>query len=375
MIKRLIHDQINANLFSGKAIILLGPRQVGKTTLLKKIASDHPALWLNADEPDIRTALNQATSTALRNLIGKNKIVIIDEAQRLENAGLTLKLITDNLEGVQLIATGSSSFELSDKIKESLAGRKWEYHLFPISTEELITHQGALEEKRLLEHRLIYGYYPEVVTSPHQEREILRSIAESVLYKDVLALEQVKKPATLERLLKALALQMGQEVSFHELGQIIEADKETVERYIYILEQAFIIFRLPAFSRNARNELKRARKIYFYDNGIRNSIIANFNSLALRTDKGALWENYLISERMKVIHYNRMLGTSYFWRTAQQQEIDYIEDRDGILHAFEFKWSGYSKLPKTFSSIYPEHTFQAINNENYLDFVVHPGKS
>ncbi len=159
------------------------------------------------------------------------------------------------------------------------------------------------------------------------------------------------------------------------LQQIIEADKETVERYIYILEQAFIIFRLPAFSRNARNELKRARKIYFYDNGIRNSIIANFNSLALRTDKGALWENYLISERMKVIHYNRMLGTSYFWRTAQQQEIDYIEDRDGILHAFEFKWSGYSKLPKTFSSIYPEHTFQAINNENYLDFVVHPGKS
>jgi predicted AAA+ superfamily ATPase len=228
MIKRLIHDQINANLFSGKAIILLGPRQVGKTTLLKNLASGHPVLWLNADEPDVRSALNQATSTALRNLIGKNKIVIIDEAQRLENAGLTLKLITDNIKEVQLIATGSSSFELSDKIKESLAGRKWEYHLFPMATEELINHQGVLEEKRLLEHRLIYGYYPEVVTSQQQEREILRSIAESVLYKDVLALEQIKKPATLERLLKALALQMGQEVSFQELGQIVEADKETV---------------------------------------------------------------------------------------------------------------------------------------------------
>jgi predicted AAA+ superfamily ATPase len=371
MIKRLIHDQINANLFSGKAIILLGPRQVGKTTLLKNLASGHPVLWLNADEPDVRSALNQATSTALRNLIGKNKIVIIDEAQRLENAGLTLKLITDNIKEVQLIATGSSSFELSDKIKESLAGRKWEYHLFPMATEELINHQGVLEEKRLLEHRLIYGYYPEVVTSQQQEREILRSIAESVLYKDVLALEQIKKPATLERLLKALALQMGQEVSFQELGQIVEADKETVERYIYILEQAFIIFRLPAFSRNARNELKRARKIYFYDNGIRNSIIANFNALALRTDKGALWENYLVSERMKFTHYNRMLGSSYFWRTAQQQEIDYIEDRDGVLHAFEFKWKGTSKLPKTFSSTYPEHTFNVINIENYLDFVTH----
>ncbi|HRG08202.1 MAG TPA: ATP-binding protein [Cyclobacteriaceae bacterium] len=371
MIKRLIHDQINANLFSGKAIILLGPRQVGKTTLLKNLASGHPVLWLNADEPDVRSVLNQATSTALRNMIGKNKIVIIDEAQRLENAGLTLKLITDNINEVQLIATGSSSFELSDKIKESLAGRKWEYHLFPMATEELINHQGALEEKRLLEHRLIYGYYPEVVTSQQQEREILRSIAESVLYKDVLALEQIKKPATLERLLKALALQMGQEVSFQELGQIVEADKETVERYIYILEQAFIIFRLPAFSRNARNELKRARKIYFYDNGIRNSIIANFNTLALRTDKGALWENYLVSERMKFTHYNRMLGSSYFWRTAQQQEIDYIEDRDGILHAFEFKWTGSSKLPKTFSSAYPEHTFNVINTENYLDFVTH----
>jgi len=369
MIKRLIHDQINANLFSGKAIILLGPRQVGKTTLLRNLAAAYPILWLNADEPDVRSELNQATSTSLRNLIGKNKIVIIDEAQRLSNAGLTLKLITDNLNEIQLIATGSSSFELSDKIKESLAGRKWEYNLFPISSEEMIQHHGALEEKRLLEHRLIYGYYPEVVTSPQQARELLRSITDSVLFKDILALEQVKKPATLERLLKALALQMGQEVSFQELGQMIEADKETIERYIYILEQAFVIFRLPALSRNVRNELKRTRKIYFYDNGIRNSLVANFNSLSLRTDKGALWENYLVSERFKFINYNRKFGNSYFWRTTQQQEIDYIEERDGVLHAFEFKWKGGSKLPKTFSAAYPEHTFQVINSDNYLDFV------
>lgn len=369
MINRLVLSQLKANLFSGKAIILLGPRQVGKTTLLKGLALNHSALWLNADEPDVRSLLNQATSTSLANLIGKNKVVIIDEAQRLENAGLTLKLITDNLKGVQLIATGSSSFELSDKIKESLAGRKWEYHLFPVSTEEMIQHHGLLDEKRLLEHRLIYGYYPEVITSPEQSKELLRSISDSVLFKDILALEQVKKPATLERLLKALALQMGQEVSFQELGQMIEADKETVERYIYILEQAYVIFRLPALSRNIRNELKRARKIYFYDNGIRNSITANFNSLSLRTDKGALWENYLVSERIKFIHYNRLLSNSYFWRTTQQQEIDYVEERDGTLHTFEFKWTGSSKLPKTFSGAYPNHTFHSINSENYLEFV------
>jgi predicted AAA+ superfamily ATPase len=369
MIKRAIVEQIRANLFKGKAIILLGPRQVGKTTLLMNLGLIDSILWLNADEPDVRSALNQATSSSLKKLIGTNKIVVIDEAQRIENAGLTLKLITDNLKSVQLIATGSSSFELSDKIKESLAGRTWEYHLFPISTEELTRHHGVLEESRLLEHRLIYGNYPEIITTPQREREILRSITESVLYKDLFALEKVKKPATLEKLLKALALQMGQEVSFQELGQMIEADKETVERYVYILEQAFIVFRLTAFSRNIRNELKRARKIYFYDNGIRNSILSNFNALSFRTDKGALWENYLVSERMKFIHYHRLFSASYFWRTTQQQEIDYIEERDGMLHAYEFKWNNPAKLPKTFSSAYPNHTFLAITKNNYLDFV------
>ena len=319
MIERELLNNIRKNLFKGKAILLFGARQTGKTTLVNEIVREYgnSCLMLNADEPDIRLRLNNATSTELKNLIGNAKLLIIDEAQRIINSGLTLKLITDNLKDVQLIATGSSAFELADKIKESLTGRCWEYNLFPFSIVELTNHFGALEESRLLENRLIYGFYPEVINHPGNEKQILNSITDSILFKDLYALEKVKKPATLEKLLQALSLQAGNEVSYSELSQIIEADKETVERYIYLLEKSFIVFRLYALSRNVRNELKRSRKIYFYDNGIRNSIIANFSPLDIRSDKGALWENFLVAERMKLTHYNNYYCKKYFWRESR----------------------------------------------------------
>jgi len=373
MIERELLNNIRKNLFKGKAILLFGARQTGKTTLVNEIVREYgnSCLMLNADEPDIRLRLNNATSTELKNLIGNAKLLIIDEAQRIINSGLTLKLITDNLKDVQLIATGSSAFELADKIKESLTGRCWEYNLFPFSIVELTNHFGALEESRLLENRLIYGFYPEVINHPGNEKQILNSITDSILFKDLYALEKVKKPATLEKLLQALSLQAGNEVSYSELSQIIEADKETVERYIYLLEKSFIVFRLYALSRNVRNELKRSRKIYFYDNGIRNSIIANFSPLDIRSDKGALWENFLVAERMKLTHYNNYYCKKYFWRTTQQQEIDYIEEHDGNITAYEFKYKPHPsfRFPATFRTAYPGSEYQLINSNNYLNFV------
>ena len=371
-INRAIQSKIEANLFQGKAIIIVGPRQVGKTTLVRMFEGykGKKTAWFNADEPDVREAFSNKTSSELKRIFAGNELVIIDEAQRIHNIGLTLKIIIDTIKEVQIIATGSSAFELSDKTKEPLTGRKWEYHLFPISTEELLHHHGEMEEKRMLENRLIFGQYPEVINSPGKEREVLLSISDSVLFKDLVSLEVVKKPYLLEKLLKALALQTGNEVSFAELGQLIDADKETIERYIHYLEQSFILFRLPALSRNVRNELRRSRKIYFYDNGIRNSLISNFNSINLRQDKGALWENFLASERMKWLHYHQVHGSRYFWRTTQQQEIDYIEERDGKFYAFEFKYSPQtkSKFPKTFSDAYPSE-FSVVNRDNYFNFL------
>lgn len=373
MVNRTLQAKLQSQLFKGKVILILGPRQVGKTTLVRSVVSSYSgkSLWLNADEPDVREALTHATSTRLKALIGNNKLVVIDEAQRIENIGLTLKIMVDNFQGIQVMATGSSAFELADKLKEPLTGRKFEHHLYPISIEELINQSGALEEKRLLEHRLIYGSYPEVINNPGREREVLLSIADSVLYKDLFALEKLKKPALLEKLLKALAIQVGHEVSHHGLSKVLDADKETIERYIFLLEQAFVIYRLPAFSRNIRNELSRTRKIFFIDNGIRNSLISNFSPIALRTDNGALWENYLMVERLKFLSYNNIHGNRYFWRTTQQQEIDYIEERDGILHAFKFKYSKEkARLPKSFAKTY-EHQFEVITTENFETFLTH----
>jgi len=373
MIVRSIENQIKDRLFKGKAILVFGPRQVGKTTLIKKIVSEIDATfrWFNGDEPDMRLALTNTTSTQFKALIGDAQIVVIDEAQRIENIGLTLKLAVDNFPNIQVIATGSSAFELANKINEPLTGRKFEFHLYPFSFEELCNNQGLIEEKRMLERRLIYGSYPEVINNIGNEKEGLILLTDSYLYKDLLMYEGLKKSSLLHKLLVALALQMGSEVSYQNLGQVLGIDKNTVEKYIDLLEQVFVVFRVNAFSRNLRNELKKTKKVFFYDNGVRNAIIGNFLPIANRTDIGALWENYLIAERVKYFKYQQLYGGQYFWRTAQQQEIDYLEERDGQIDTYEFKWGEKKnpKLPKSFQDAYPDSTFKVINPSNYNEFL------
>ena len=373
MIKRDLEQKIYNRFNKGKIILLLGPRQAGKTTLCQSIAqnSESSAAWFNGDEPDIRDIFSNATSTRLKGLIGKNRLIIIDEAQRIKNIGVTLKLLADNFTGIQVIVTGSSSLELTGEVNEPLTGRKYEFFMYPLSFREMAEHTTLLEEKRMIDHRLVYGYYPEIVTNPGEEKELLSLLAGSYLYKDLFVWEQIKKPAVLEKLLQALALQLGNEVSYHELGQLIGADNQTVERYVDLLEKAFVIFRLTALSRNLRNELKKSRKIYFFDNGIRNSIIKNFNIPSLRNDCGALWENLMLSERMKANQYSNRFVNMWFWRTHAQQEIDYIEEYDGELHAYEFKWNPAKKarFSKTFLNAYPETTTMLVTPDNYEGFI------
>ena len=376
VIERHLQKEIEKKLFKGKAILLFGPRQCGKSTLVENLLAGQSENWLylNGDEADVRESLTNTTSTKLRLLSGSNKIVFIDEAQRISNIGLTLKLFTDQLKEVQVIATGSSAFELSSQVNEPLTGRKFEFMLYPLSFSEMIRDHGLLEEKRLLEHRLIYGYYPEIVTNQGQEKDLLKLLANSYLYKDLLMLEQIKKPVLLEKLLKALALQIGSEVSYQELAQTIQADKGTVEKYIDLLEKTFVLFRLPALNRNVRNEIKKGKKIYFYDCGIRNAIINNFTPAPARTDIGALWENFFIAERLKYLRYKGIEATQYFWRTTQQQEIDLIEESNGKITAFECKWNSKGKVrfPQTFTSNYPgskTHIVSPSNAEEYMSAV------
>jgi len=374
MINRTIKPHVESKLFRGKALILFGPRQVGKTTLVTSLLSGkEKVIYLNGGEADVRTLLTNTTSSMLRAIIGDNKIVFIDEAQRIENIGITLKLFTDQIKEIQVIASGSSAFELANRINEPLTGRKYEFHLYPLSFGEMVSHHGLLEEKRLLTHRLIYGYYPEIVTSPGEENELLKLLADSYLYKDLLALNSINKPALLEKILKALALQIGSEVSFHELGQLVGADNQTIERYIELLEKAFVVFRLPALSRNVRNELKKSKKIYFYDNGIRNAIINNFSIVENRTDIDGLWENFIVSERVKFLANNNLVKDKFFWRTTQQQEIDYVEELKGKFSAFEFKWNtkkASSKFPKTFIANYPIEKTLVVTPANIEEFVM-----
>lgn len=373
-VNRLLINTVKKRFFQKKAIILIGPRQVGKTTLLHQLVREElpsDVLMLNCDEPDIKLLLENSSSTELKNLIGRRKIVLIDEAQRITNIGITLKLIVDNISDIQLIVTGSSAFEINNKINEPLTGRKIEYHLYPFSTAELVSHTSELEETRLLEHRLIYGFYPDIVNNPSESIEFLNQLINSYLYKDILIYKDIRRSEDLNKLLTAVALQVGNEVSYSELGRIVGMDNETVERYLNLLEKVFVIFRLPSFSRNLRNELKKSRKIYFYDNGVRNALINNFQPMSLRNDVGALWENFLISERKKYNEYKRLFVNTYFWRTHTQQEIDYIEEHSGKLFAYEFKWNEKkkAKLPNLFTNAYPDHEFQVINRENYMQFI------
>ncbi len=374
MIKRAVVNSIKKRLKDNKALVLLGARQVGKSTLLQEIENDleKPCLWWNGDDADVREILQKTNATQLKSLLGNTKTLIIDEGQRIENIGLTIKIIIDQIKTIKVIVTGSSAFELANEVNEPLTGRKWEYRLFPISYGEMEQHTNFLEEKRLLEHRLIYGSYPEIITNLGDEKQRLKQLADSYLFKDILIWERIKKPEKLEKLLQALAFQVGNEVSYNELSKITGIDNQTVEKYIQLLEKTFVIFRLPSFSRNLRNELKKSRKIYFYDNGLRNAVINQFNSINLRNDVGVLWENYIISERIKYLNYNNLYANRFFWRTHAQQEIDYIEEKNGQLFAYEFKWNtkAKTKFPKKFVETYTPKETKVITPLNYRDFLI-----
>ncbi len=373
MIARKLEKTISNQLFKGKAVILVGPRQVGKTTLLEELVrhSDRRVLSLNCDEPEVQTMLSNTNVAKLRAIVGNNELLLIDEAQRVDNIGLTIKMIVDNLKDVQVVATGSSAFELRNRLNEPLTGRKFEYQMFPVSSGEIIDTFGLLEEKRTLENRLIYGSYPDIVMHPEEARRYLTDLTQSYLYKDILSLDSLRKPQLLDKLLQALAFQMGSEVSTNELARTLQTDGKTVDKYIDVLEKCYVVFRLGGLSRNLRTELKRAKKIYFYDNGIRNAIIQQFAPVNFRNDMGALWENFFISERMKRNHYDGHYCNSFFWRTTLQQEIDLVEECDGAMTAFEMKWNPAKKVlfSKSFLEAYNVKETVTITPDNYLEYL------
>jgi len=370
MFARTIENTIKDKIDSGKAIILVGARQVGKTTLLKSILENKEYLFLDADDPSTRSLLQSPTTEQIRTILGGYKYVFLDEAQRIPGIGITLKIITDQFKGVQLFVSGSSSFDLGNLLNEPLTGRKWEYELFPISWEEYENKIGFVKAEQQVENRLLFGLYPEVINNQGNERETLKNLVNSYLYRDILAFSDIRKPEILEQLLLALALQMGNEVNYNELSQLIGINKITVQKYIDILEKGYIVFRLFSFSRNLRNEIKQNRKIYFYDNGIRNMIIGDFKPLNLRLDKGALWENFLVSERRKQNIYKDTFAKMYFWRTKQQQEIDFVEEKDGRISAYEFKWNKIkTKFPQIFLDTYGTKGV-VIDRNNFREFVV-----
>lgn len=372
MIQRILSQEIVKDFGKGKVLVILGPRQVGKTTLLTLInAQNEKTLILDCDNYDDCLVLENKNKVELHNLVSGYKNVFIDEAQRVKNIGLTLKMLADLHLDCNIIATGSSSLDLADGIFETATGRIYEYTMLPFSLVELANHTNERDEKRLLEQRMIFGLYPEVVNNPSDVQRMLSTLVNSYLFKDIFAYKGLKKPDMLRKLVIALALQIGNEVSYNELSNLIGIDKETVEYYINLLEKCFIVFRLDSYNRNLRTELKKGKKIYFYDNGIRNAIISNFTSLDLRSDSGALWENLMVSERHKRNLYSASYAQSYFWRTVTQKEIDLVEWQDGLLHAYEFKWKENKKIsvPKDFIAAYPDSTFETITPSNFWSFL------
>ncbi len=373
MITRTLEKAIKSKFFGGKAIMLIGPRQTGKTTLIKKILEAHrkESLILDGDDPSTQSILTRPNLQQLKQIIGRNRIVFIDEAQRIHEIGLTAKIIVDQLPEVQLILSGSSAFELANHTNEPLTGRKWTYQLWPVSWQEWQDYVGYVKAEQDLENRLVFGFYPDVLNHHPEAEIVLKELTESYLYKDVLIFGNLKKPTEIQKLLQALAYQLGNEVSNSELGQIVGVDPKTIDRYITILEQAKVVYRLAPLSRNLRNEIKSNRKVYFYDNGVRNAIIGQLQPLAIRQDVGPLWENFLISERLKAVQYHQLSLNSYFWRTRQQQEVDYVEEKDGQFFGYKFKWNEQRrvKFPKTFTEAYKSNNL-IVNRANFRDFIL-----
>ena len=370
MINRDLAINIKSKLHKGKVIVLIGPRQVGKTTLVNSILKQSQYLFLDGDDSTVVETLANANTENLKSIIGSYKYVFIDEVQRIPNIGLKLKIMVDQIKDVQVIVSGSSAFDINNVTQEPLTGRKFEFQMFPVSWIEFERNVGFMKAQQQLELRLLYGMYPDVINNFGNEYEILKNLVSSYLYKDILALAGIRKSNVLEKILQALALQIGSEVSYNEIAQLVGVDKNTVNNYIDLLEKSFVVFKLNSFSKNIRNEIKANRKIYFYDNGVRNMVIGNFNNLNLRQDKGALWENFLVSERMKMLSYSQSVAKPYFWRTTTQQEIDYVETNADSVHAFEFKWANAKKvkLPKSFLVAY-DPSFLVVDKTNFRTFL------
>lgn len=374
MLPRYYKD-LSELLQSGKVLIIYGPRRAGKTTLLQMLLKDSKTKYRidSGDNIRIRNILGSEDFTRIKEYIEGYNLIVIDEAQHIPGIGQGLKIIIDQIPGIKVIATGSSSFDLEQQTGEPLTGRKRVLKLYPLSQLELHTGLTRFELKEHLEHFLIYGSYPEVYTqqSINGKKEILQDLVDSYLLKDILGMDRLRSPKQLNDLLKLLAFQVGQEVSIHELAKQVKLNERTVERYLYLLEKGFVIYRLDAYSRNQRKEISKKSKYYFIDNGIRNGIILQFNSLNMRNDHGQLWENFLMSERQKSLHYKRKFVNRYFWRSYQQKEIDYLEESNGRLAAYEFKWGkAKSKLPEEFKSLYGPVDYHTINRDNYLDFLL-----
>lgn len=373
MITRQLESQIKKRLYGGKAIVLTGPRQVGKTTLFKKIINDeeNKVQFFDGDDPTVRRILDEPNTEQIRQMIGDAKIVFIDEAQRITGVGLTAKIIIDQFKEKQLIISGSSAFELNHSIQEPLTGRKWSYNLYPISWKEWQNDVGYLKAEQDIENRLVFGFYPDVLNNSDKPTDTLEELVESYLYKDILNYAGIRKPEVIQKLVQAISYQVGQEVVYKEVGDLVGLDPKTVSNYLDILEKAYVIFRLPAFSKNLRNEIKKNQKIYFYDNGVRNAVIHNYEPFVTREDKGTLWENFLISERLKQLRYTKLNAGMYFWRTKQQQEIDYVEVSGKDISGYEFKWNPKRNIrfPKTFTKNYSNNV-KGINRENFREFVL-----
>lgn len=373
-IPRYIKQEIKKKFEANKVIVLYGPRQVGKTTLMKEILEEEhaPYLFLSGENQDVCSWLGSTSLELLKSNIGQHNIIAIDEAQHVPNIGLSLKLLVDHIPGIRIFATGSASFMLANQVGEPLVGRKWQFTLFPIAQLELNAIEQRFETEARLEERLLFGSYPAVLTTTDRETkcDLLRSIVDAALYKDLLSYDDIRKSQKIIQLLKLIALQIGKEVSLQELANSLDMNVRTVEKYLFLLEQVSVLIRVGGFSRNLRKEISKSSRYYFYDVGIRNAILNNFIPLDSRSDVGDLWENYLFAERYKVQEYKKLYSNSYFWRTYDQQEIDLVEERDGKLFAFEFKWGNkkYS-APKAWKVAYPDSTFEVIQKSNYLPFI------
>ena len=376
MIARLLQSQLERYLFRERAVVLYGARRVGKTTLVKAILASHAdkrTRYLNCDLLSVRRALEVEEATTLKAFLGEQELVVLDEAQQIPNIGRILKILVDEFPAMQVIATGSSSFSLVNQTAEPLTGRMYRFELYPLALQELAGNQGYSAVEPRLDFLLRYGTYPSIVDlAEHEARIELDELVSNYLYRDALLFVGMGRSTVLIKLLELLARQIGQEISYQEIGQALGIDRRTVMNYVDLLEQCFVLFRLGAFSRNLRKEVAKSVKIYFYDLGVRNSLIQNFAPLSLRNDVGALWENFCIVERMKYLRYHQQFANQYFWRTYDQKEIDYLEEADGQLRGYEFKWSPTAKIkePIDFLQSYPGSTVERVDRSNYWQFLL-----